>query len=179
MLVKIDDIGQFIASALIHMMSAQAGYDRYRSDSIKSLKKKTSTEDICVWDRETNNVFLSSPPLGGPKWLLLLLVYEKDDIGRGNGRTKHASGGMGDSGQLMDSSTIAEDRGGGTQDPWARALERACVHVFSDYAHACPRYERFHCECMFCALRADKAPFSWCDTTQNKPICCWGHVVRA
>lgn len=62
-------------------------------------------------------MFLSSPPLGGPKWLLLLLAYEKDDIGRGNGRTKHASGGMGDSGQLMDSSTIAEDRGGGLRTP--------------------------------------------------------------
>lgn len=26
---------------------------------------------------------------------------------------------------------------------------------------------------------ADKALFSWCDILQNKPMCCWGHVVRA
>lgn len=47
--------------------------------------------------------FLS--PLGSPKWLLLLLPHEKDDIGRGKGRTQHGSGGKGDSGRLMDSST--------------------------------------------------------------------------
>lgn len=76
--------------------------------------KATNAVEVAVED-EVRFFFL--PPLGNPKWLLLLLPHKKDDIGRGKGRRKHGSGGKGDTGQLMDSSTAPVLQNWRTRDP--------------------------------------------------------------
>lgn len=109
----------------------------FLSDSIKMLSLANTTKDI--WEEMVKErwFFFSLSPLGSPKWLLLLFPHEKDDIGRGKGRTKHGSGGKGDTGQLMDSGAAPalENWGGGTQDPWMLEWTSTCF-FFSDSANA-------------------------------------------
>lgn len=68
--------------------------------------EKVQADKVCrsVWWRR-GKIFLLYV-IRSLKWMLRLLPHEKDDIGRGKGRTKHRSGGKGDSGHLMDSRTV-------------------------------------------------------------------------